>query len=213
LSKRNAEVATVQSDRAGEYHGRVALLFDNLPPGFRYRQDFVTGDEETALVRHIQGMEFADVRMRGVTARRRVRQFGWHYSFESWRLSEGEQLPAFLEPLRARAADLVACPAEELSETLVTEYSEGATIGWHRDAPMFGVIVGISLLSACVFKLRRGDRTGTPINIELAPRSAYVLDGEARRDWQHSIPAVKRMRYSITFRTLRDAMKGTKQSL
>jgi alkylated DNA repair dioxygenase AlkB len=95
----------------------------------------------------------------------------------------------------------------------VTEYSEGATIGWHRDAPMFGVIVGISLLSACVFKLRRGDRTGTPINIELAPRSAYVLDGEARRDWQHSIPAVKRMRYSITFRTLRDAMKGTKQSL
>jgi DNA oxidative demethylase len=140
----------------------VSLLFDNLPPGFRYRQDFVTGDEEMALVRHIQGMEFADVRMRGVTARRRVRQFGWHYSFESWRLSEGE---------------------------------------------------GISLLSACVFKLRRGDRTGTPINIELAPRSAYVLDGEARRDWQHSIPAVKRMRYSITFRTLRDATKGTKKSL
>lgn len=183
----------------------MALLFDHLPDGFLYRPEFITTQEEAALLDEIRAMEFSEVRMRGVTARRRVRQFGWRYSFESWTLSEGHELPEFLRPLRARAATLIALPEEDLSEALVTEYPEGATIGWHRDAPMFGAVVGISLLSACVFKLRRGDaeRAQKPISIDMAPRSAYVLDGEARRDWQHSIPAVKRLRYSVTFRTVR----------
>jgi alkylated DNA repair dioxygenase AlkB len=183
----------------------VTLLFDSLPEGFLYRPDFIAPEEEAALVREIQTMEFSEVRMRGVTARRRVRQFGWRYSFESSKLSEGQDLPQFLRPLRSRAAALIATAGDELSEALVTEYREGATIGWHRDAPMFGVVVGISLLSSCVFKLRRGSapRTQKPLSIDMAPRSAYVLDGEARRDWQHSIPAVKSLRYSITFRAVK----------
>ena len=183
----------------------MALLFDDLPDGFVYRAEFITADEEADLLRRIQSMEFSDVRMRGVTARRRVRQFGWSYSFESWTLTEGTPVPECLAPLRARAATLAGVTDAALSEALITEYRPGATIGWHRDAPMFGVVVGISLLSPCVFKLRRGDasRTQKPKSIDLAPRSAYVIDREARRDWQHSIPAVKALRYSITFRTIR----------
>jgi alkylated DNA repair dioxygenase AlkB len=91
-------------------------------------------------------------------------------------------------------------------EVLVTEYTPGAGIGWHRDAPMFGVVVGVSLLGACRFRFRRGkDATAETRAVELAPRSAYVLDGEARTLWQHSIPPARALRYSVTFRTLRRA--------
>jgi alkylated DNA repair protein (DNA oxidative demethylase) len=179
-------------------------LFNSLPDGFHYQPDFITPQEEAALLEQIGAMDFSNVVMRGVTARRRVRQFGWRYSFESFKLTSGPELPGFLIPLRDRAAALAGVPPPDLSEALVTEYPQGATIGWHRDAPLFGLVIGVSLLSACTFKLRRGaGESRKPLSIELAPRSAYVLDGEARRDWQHSIPAAKSLRYSITFRTLR----------
>lgn len=197
---------------AGQQRARFLLmpvaqqfkLFARAPEGFQYAADFISPEEERTLVEHISRMEFSEVRMRGVTARRRVRQFGWRYSFESFRLTEGPEVPDFLRPLRARAGEFAGVTAEALSETLVTEYQTGATIGWHRDAPMFGLVVGISLLSACTFRFRRGPGTHEkPLSLELAPRSAYLLDGEARRDWQHSIPATKGLRYSVTFRTLR----------
>lgn len=179
-------------------------LFDVLPAGFEYRAGFITEDEERALLAHVSQMEFGDVTMRGVTARRRVRQFGWRYTFESARVSPGAELPEFLVPLRDRSAAFAGVEPAALSEALITEYPAGAAIGWHRDAPMFGIVVGVSLLAPCTFRLRRGEGTGQkPVKVELAPRSAYILDGEARRDWQHSIPAMRTLRYSITFRTLR----------
>jgi alkylated DNA repair protein (DNA oxidative demethylase) len=192
----------------------VDSLFDDVPGGFLYRPDFITAEEEAALLRDIEAMTFSEVRMRGVAARRRVRQFGWHYSFDAFSVREGEAIPTFLLPVRTRAAALANVDAEALSEALVTEYREGATIGWHRDAPMFGVIVGLSLRAPCVFKLRRGDESARekPISVPMAPRSAYELDGEARRDWQHSIPAVKALRYSITFRTLRRTSRSASAS-
>jgi alkylated DNA repair dioxygenase AlkB len=39
--------------------------------------------------------------------------------------------------------------------------------------------------------------------VEVAPRSGYVLAGPARTAWQHRVPPTKSLRYSITFRTLR----------
>lgn len=39
---------------------------------------------------------------------------------------------------------------------------------------------------------------------ELEPRSLYIITGKARYSWQHSIPATKNKRYSITFRTLKE---------
>jgi alkylated DNA repair dioxygenase AlkB len=177
---------------------------DVLPEGFVYQAQFVSADEERTLLDEIRSLEFHEVRMHGVVARRRVIQYGWKYAFDGARLSEGAPLPRFLLPLRGRAAALAAVPADALSEALITEYQPGAPIGWHRDAPGFGIVVGVSLLSACRFRFRKGPERGSPrVSLTLEPRSAYVLAGPARTEWQHSIPEVDALRYSITFRTLR----------
>jgi alkylated DNA repair protein (DNA oxidative demethylase) len=186
---------------------RARRLFDDqtYPEGFLYQANFIDTTEEARLLDQIRSLEFHEVRMRGVAARRRVIQYGWKYSFESFRMTEASPLPEFLMPIRDRAAVPAAVPPEHLSEGLITEYSPGSAIGWHRDAPGFGIVVGVSLLSACRFRFRRG-RTGAweTRELRLEPRSVYVLTGPARSEWQHSIPAVSELRYSITFRTVRD---------
>ncbi len=185
-----------------------ARLFDPpFPEGFVYQPDFLTPDEERAVLSEIARLEFGEFVMRGVAARRRVVHFGWRYRPESTAVEEGPPIPPFLEPLRERGAGLARLPAREFVEALVMEYPPGAPIGWHRDAPMFGVIVGISLLGACRFLLRRQEG-GERIELALPPRSAYVLAGAARSEWQHHIPPVKALRYSITFRTLRRRPAG-----
>jgi len=175
-----------------------------LPEGFIYQARFIAADEERVLLDEIAQLEFHEVRMHGVVARRRVIQYGWKYAFDGARLSEGPPLPAFLLALRDRAASLASVSSEALSEALITEYQPGAPIGWHRDAPGFGIVVGVSLLSACRFRFRRGPERGSArVTLTLEPGSAYVLSGPARSEWQHSIPQVAELRYSITFRTLR----------
>ena len=174
------------------------------PEGFRYEREFLSAADELDLKGRVANLQFGESRMRGVTARRRVAQFGWRYSFESFRLTPGDRPPDFLVHLQHRVEAFAGLPAGALSEILVTEYTPGATIGWHRDAPPFDVVVGISLGASCRFRFRRrlGSRWET-MAIEMAPRSIYVLDGPARREWEHSIPAIKALRYSITFRSLK----------
>ena len=140
--------------------------------------------------------------MRGQTARRTARHFGYSYEYESGRAAPGEPLPEWLAELRARAAHEpgVGVEPEELVEALVQRYPAGASIGWHRDAPAFGSVVGISLGSPCRMRFRRKDER---FDLTLAPRSLYVLAGASRWSWQHSIPPAAELRYSITFRTLR----------
>jgi len=142
--------------------------------------------------------------MHGVVARRRVRHFGWHYGYDRGRIEPGEPIPDFLLPVRARLAGFASVDAEALGEALVTEYPPGAGIGWHRDAPAFGIVAAVSLLAPARMRFRRG-KTGAweTAELELAPRSAYLIAGEARSQWQHGIPPAKALRYSITFRTLR----------
>ena len=174
------------------------------PEGFLYRADFITAEEEQALVTEIAAMPLSEVRFRDVVARRRVVHFGWVYDLESRDMTEGPPLPASLEGLRERAAALMEIAPQRLEEALVTEYQPGATIGWHRDAPAFGSrVVGVSLGSACRMRFRRKrDEAWETYTHILEPRSAYVLGGAARSVWQHSIPAGTELRYSITFRTL-----------
>ena len=176
-----------------------------LPDGFVYQPNLVRTDEHDALVDSVAGLDFAEIRMHGVTARRRAAHFGWLYGYESWALSPGPPMPDFLEPIRERAAHLLGVDPESLEETLVTEYRPGASIGWHRDAGAFGpAVVGISLGSPCRMRFRRKRDDGWETSaVELEPRSAYVLSGAARATWQHSIPPTRDLRYSITFRTLR----------
>ena len=186
---------------------RMALLFPDpvdLPPGFVYHPDVLTGEEERNLLEGIRALPFNEVRMRGQVARRRTIHFGWTYGYETWRVEPGPPIPGLLLPLRARAAAVAGVAPEAMAEVLVTHYPTGAGIGWHRDAPAFGAVVGASLLGACRFRFQRGRGPARQTRtLLLEPRSAYLLDGAARWDWQHAIHPGKEERYSVTFRTLR----------
>ena len=143
--------------------------------------------------------------MHGILAKRAAKHYGLDYDYERRGVvEEAEPIPAWLEPARERAAELAGVRPEELVEALVQRYPEGAQIGWHRDAPAFDVVVGVSLGAAARMRFRRGPRGERETwELELAPRSGYVLAGEARTKWQHHLPPTKTLRYSITFRTLR----------
>jgi alkylated DNA repair dioxygenase AlkB len=184
-------------------------LFDsNVPDGFLYRPNFVTPEEETALVDDISQIEFSAFEMRGVVARRRVAFFG--HSYDAGRVSP--PLPAFLLPLRARMARLADVSPHAFAMALINEYPPGAPIGWHRDAPQYDIVAGVSLLSSCRMRLRpyvspgapkQGQRRTATHELLLEQRSAYVMTGDSRSGFEHQIPPVTALRYSITFRTLR----------
>ncbi len=176
-----------------------------MPEGFRYQGDFLSKEEEAALLEAISELEFKPFEFLGYLGNRRVVSFGWRYDFNDGKLKRAADIPAFLLPFRERAAQAVGIAAAQIEQAMVTEYSPGAAIGWHRDRWIFGEIIGVSLASPCTFRVRRKsgpwwDRA----SVVLDPRSAYVLRGSARWDWQHSIPAVEKLRYSITFRTMKN---------
>jgi DNA oxidative demethylase len=185
----------------------MAMLFPeaaDLPEGFAYDEDIISPAEEAALLGGLRALRFGDVRMRGQVARRRTIHYGWTYGYETWRVEPGPPIPESLAPLRARAARLAGVEPAALAEVLLTHYPPGAGIGWHRDAPAFGIVVGVSLLSPCRFRFQRGEGAARRTRaVMLAPRSAYVLASDARWQWQHSIPPGRAERYSVTFRTLR----------
>lgn len=176
----------------------------DLPIGFVFAQDFLAPEEEARLVDFIQTLELRTFQMHGVTAKRRIAHFGWHYSFESYRVTEAEPIPEVFLPARDRAAALAGIESDGFSEALVTEYQPGAGIGWHRDAPPFGIVAGISMAGSCRMRFQRGKGSDRQVTaIELPRRSIYLLTGEARSQWEHTIPPTKELRYSLTFRTLR----------
>jgi len=188
-----------------------SLFEPDLPDGFVYRSDFISTDEEAQLVHAIGQVEFSTFEMRGVVARRRVAFFG--SSYDAGR-TKTLPLPDFLLPLRERAATFAGVDASALAMALINEYPPGAPIGWHRDAPQYDIVFGTSLLSACRMMFRPyvspsaqraadGQRRRATHEITLARRSAYLMAGESRSAYEHHIPAVAELRYSITFRTLR----------
>lgn len=183
---------------------------DPLPEGFRYLPGFVTAREERDLVAHLEAQPFGEIRMRGQVARRSALQFGYDYGYDAGTVAPAAAPPPpFLDAVRARAAALIGRRPEELAMVLALRYPPGAAIGWHRDRPAFGPeVVGISLLAESVMRLRPAGVTRGGVRVTLAPRSAYVLAGPARSQWQHSVPAVKALRYSVTFRTLNEVARG-----
>lgn len=186
----------------------MELFERTLPSGFSYRDDFVSPAEEASLKEAISGVAFADFEMRGVVARRRVAFFG--ASYDAGR-AETPPLPGFLMPLRVRIAEWANVPAEAFVMALINEYPPGAPIGWHRDAPQYDFVAGVSLLSSCRMKFRpyvppatvTKERRIATHEVTLHRRSAYLMRGESRSAFEHHIPAVNALRYSITFRTLR----------
>lgn len=176
---------------------------DNLPEGLLYQPDFLSEAEEAELLRIFRELPFRPFDFHGYTARRRVLEFGFEYDFTTRRATPTQSFPEFLSPVRERAAKFAGVSATALVEGMVTEYSPGSPIGWHRDAPQFGTIIGVSLASRSRMRFKPYKAEGKPIALTLEPRSIYVMRGPARWKFQHSIPTVKELRYSITFRTLR----------
>jgi alkylated DNA repair dioxygenase AlkB len=183
-----------------------------LPDGFRYSPDVVAPADEATLLGHIRELPFRDFEFHGYTGKRRVVSFGWHYDFNERVLREADDIPVFLLNLREIAARFAGMDATRLQHVLVTEYGAGAGIGWHRDKSVFGEVVGISLLTPCTFRLRRKLGDGWERRSVIAePRSAYLLSGAARTEWEHSIPAVDALRYSVTYRNLREDLEDASE--
>jgi alkylated DNA repair dioxygenase AlkB len=177
-----------------------------LPEGFKYQPDVVPLEEELTLLQQVKELPFKEFEFQGFIGKRRTVSYGWHYDFNQRALQKADDIPDFLLSLREVAADFAGTEVTELQQVLVTEYDAGASIGWHRDKAVFGDVVGISLLSSCRFRLRRkAGSTWERVSLTAEPRSAYLLRGPARTEWEHSIPAVDALRYSITFRNFRKA--------
>jgi alkylated DNA repair dioxygenase AlkB len=175
-----------------------------MPEGFHYWPELISEEEEAALMDAVSSLEFKPFEFKGFVGNRRVIAFGWRYDFNDSSLKRAADIPAFLLPVRERAAEAANVPPIAIEQAMVTEYSPGAAIGWHRDRPIFGEIIGVSLASQCTFRFRKkiGDKWDRT-SIILDRRSAYLLKGPVRTDWEHSIPAVAMLRYSITFRTMK----------
>ena len=174
------------------------------PQGFRYQADILPIEEEQALVERIRDLPLKEFEFHGYVGKRRTTSFGWHYDFGDSRLHQMDEMPAFLLSLRERAASFADLSPEDLPHALITEYGPGAAISWHRDKGVFDEVVGISLVSPCNFRFRRkAGSTWERYSLTVQPRSAYLLRGESRTIWEHSIPGVEALRYSITFRSLR----------
>jgi DNA oxidative demethylase len=174
------------------------------PEGLVYRPDLLTVDEEAEVLAVLASLRFDPIVMHGQPAKRTARHFGLDYDYEARTPQPGEHVPDWILPVRERAAELAGHDPEELVEVLVQRYPPGSTIGWHRDAPAFGTVAGVSLGGASRLRFQRGKGDDRRVwEVLLEPRSGYVLAGKARTSWQHSIPPTKELRYSITFRTLR----------
>ncbi|MDB5191084.1 MAG: alpha-ketoglutarate-dependent dioxygenase AlkB [Segetibacter sp.] len=186
------------------------LLFPiepNYPPGFSYTPDFITAEEETQLLKAIQDIQLHNFNFQGYTANRKIASFGYDYSFDNRTLSKGKPIPSSFNFLIERISEKLAIQAQQFAELLVTEYPIGSVINWHRDAPPFDIIAGLSLAGNCTFRLRPQEKNkqtrSAIISFPVSQRSLYLIKEEARTEWQHSTAPVKQVRYSITLRTLR----------
>ncbi len=167
----------------------------SLPTGLRYEPRLKNSEEALSLVQTISGLPFAAFEFHGFTGKRRVVSFGWKYDFSSQRLEKFEPTPDFLLPLRLQAARLGGLDAAELEQVLVTEYRPGAAIGRHKDKAVFDEVIGVSFGATCTMRFRRAEGgSWERLSVQLEPGSAYIITGQSRSDWEHSIPPVDALR-------------------
>ena len=173
-------------------------------PGLSVQENFVTSAEEAELIARLEEVDLTPFQFQGFEGKRLTHSYGWRYDFADQSFREAEPIPDWLLPFRSRAAAFSGLSADELIHVLLIRYDPGAGIGWHKDRPVFGRVVGISLgaPTAMTFRQRIASRQFRRVKLPLPPRSAYLLSGEVRHEWEHGIPAHQQLRYSITFRSL-----------
>ena len=176
-----------------------------MPAGLLYQPDFISGEEEDALLAEIRQLALEEAKYKSYTARRRTASFGSDYDFATNVLGPAPEIPLFLFELKKRVAGLTSIPEKQFQHAPVTEYRPGTPLGWHRDVPQFEAIVGVSLAGPCRMRFRPWpvEPRAKVFTLELEPRSVYVLRDEIRWRWQHSVSPTRALRYSITFRTRR----------
>ena len=174
------------------------------PEGLRYTAEFIAPALERELIEYVSALPLQPFQFGAFEGKRRVASFGFRYDYTLQRLQPSEPIPEWLRPLIAEV-EAHGGPSTQIAQVLCTEYDVGVGIGWHRDKPHFDRIFGLSLGSPCKFRFRRsvGEKWQRH-TLDAAPRSLYMMSGESRRVWEHSIPAVEAPRYSITFRTMAD---------
>ena len=179
------------------------LFADPVIPGLELQENFVSESEERALIARIDQLGLSPFQFQGWTGKRLTRSFGWRYDFDNASFTQAEPIPDWLLPVRERAAAMASLEPDEFAHALVIRYDPGAGIGWHRDRPQFDRVVGISLGAQVTMRFRQRTDSGfRRATVRLEPRSAYLLTGEVRERWEHSIAAHDALRFSITFRSL-----------
>jgi alkylated DNA repair dioxygenase AlkB len=184
----------------------MSLLFDAPPiTGLKYEEELIDQTEEQALIGRLSSIDLAPFRFHGWLGNRKTESFGWRYDFDDASFTRGEPIPDWLLPVRAKAAAFAGLPPEGFVQALVARYDPGAGIGWHRDRDVFEQVVGISLGTPTTLRFRQRLPGGFKrASIEIAPRSAYLLSGDARWEWEHRITPGEQLRFSVTFRSLSD---------
>jgi alkylated DNA repair protein (DNA oxidative demethylase) len=193
----------------------MTMLFDApLIGGLRYEDDIIGEAEEEALVEQLLAADLSPFRFHGWLGNRKTASFGWRYDFDDSSFAPAEPIPDWLSDLRKVAADFGGLQPRDFVHVLLARYDPGAGIGWHRDRDVFEQVVGISLASAATLRFRRRKPGGFDrVSLDVAPRSAYLLSGEARHDWEHSIVPGDALRFSITFRAMSDKGRAIAQRL
>lgn len=179
-----------------------------LPEGFRYEEDIISEADEAALAKSLATLDLKQFEFHGHLGNRRVISFGLRYDYARRAVRVTDGFPAFVADLRNKVAKFAGRKVDEFQQGGVNQYPPGAGIGWHKDKPQFGVIVGVSLLAPATMRFRRAEGTGwIRASQRLKPRSIYFLEGEARTAWEHSVPPVDMLRYSLTFRTVAEGFR------
>ncbi len=187
----------------GGLFGDLQTTVPSMPEGFRYEEEIITEAEEASLVESLATLELKPFEFHGHAGNRRITSFGLRYDYARRIVEPADGFPPFLTELRKKIAIFAGRSIDEFQQGGVNQYPPGAGIGWHKDKPQFGAIVGVSLLSPATMRLRLpAGKSWIRKSQELKPRSIYILDGEARTNWEHSVPPVSSLRYALTFRTL-----------
>ncbi len=190
-------------------------LFDTpIIAGLGTASDFVTPDEEQELIAAIDRQTLTPFQFHQWTGKRLTHGFGWSYDFQTGALNRAEAIPGWLAAIRDRAAGFAGLSPRDLVQSLLIRYDPGAGIGWHKDRPIYRHVIGISLGASAAMRFRRpqGDRW-LRATVPLEPRGIYHLSGEVRAEWEHSIVAIDRPRYSVTFRSFSEQGRSQVEDL